>query len=417
MQTPFPLKKWIAACLLPSLILATSEIGWTGNASLLRPRGALSRDGGEASFGLKKALHSEKASPDPSLRGRFKRAWREALRAKKRVSATTVLAALLSTPLSAFHEPPPTLPPPPPEAPSEGKMATYSIVNGLMAGSVAAVKAPHGKRWRAFLFGLAGGTISAYPSFKLVEFMDEPGGSFLIRGINAYGANVVRNAHEERPFWTSLTHFRYPLGPGFLEFEAGRPRRYIADAARTATLLGGIAYGGRLDLGGFLGTGGATFLKIGRDRFQRLSGSASFDAYEMFGTVFLAEDFDGNRPKIEAHEFAHLLQSDHALLWFDGVKKWHFQWPKRGGSFRLSVNVPSYLFDLGAENGVKAFPYEERPNEKAAFLFEDIVIDDQASKDTAGVDAVDAKDGGTRSRSLLSGFSPRASISLLKQSI
>ena len=365
-------RKLLAAIVLPMFVLTAHPVAlsWAKESFCLRPAGVLARDGGK----------------------KFTKLFAKSKRAAAVATMTVLLGSpLISQPLHASER--------------NKDIAVATAGNALIGGMTALIKARKGERWRAFRYGAAGGAFSAATTLKLARLFREPGGPFVLRALNAYGANVVENADLEKPFRESLNYFQYPIGPGVLSFEKWKPRHYTLDIARTAATLSGLATADHIQGGDFFNTGGVFVFGYDESNFRKMVENAV--GFEMFGSVALDEDYvtalwhpPSYRERVMGHEVYHVFQEDRLLLTLGSLRqsKWHRKWTFKWLSFKGDASYALATTGFNETLSSLKKDHDRRPHEWEANLFEE---------------GAASHDGGFRTKMELS----RRSLLLLEKSI
>lgn len=331
-------KKILIAIVLPALITAVHPVPvvWARADFCLRPASISSRDGGRVSLTLQKELRPEGIRPGFSLKEKFKQHWNTTLQKSRRASAALVMAALLASPMTSQ----------PTRAGSIDKEERMVLAgNSLVGGILAASKAPKGKKWKAFLHGSGGGAIAGGGTIFLAdELYNLPGGPWVLRGINAYGANVIDNASSDdpgrsgNPYLASLRHFRYPVYMGEVTFEGWKPTKFTVDAARSAVFLTGLLTSRGLLLEDSFKTGVPVF-KYPWTKFTRPR--ITEGGTEVLGSVALHPDYldlGGIREEKFSNLFGHVLQNDLILVGVGETDYGQSEW-SLGKHFSFRVNL------------------------------------------------------------------------------
>jgi hypothetical protein len=257
-------------------------------------------------------------------------------------------------------------------ASADQRITVAAAINGALAGGAAALGATPGTRWRAFRYGFAGGLVAS-STLWAGDLYSKRGGPYLLRGINAYGANVVGvAAAPANPLGAALRGFAIPIGPGALVLQNGVPRRYVFDGARLAALAGGFIVG-RLD-GSKTGRLGVPVFRYGHGTADELvgDGEADHNSYGgLFNTIFLYDVKDISQEGLLAHEFYHVLQEDRAFLYRWPNPRWKVDVLRLGDAVSLRLDG-GYIATDAAALAVSTMVWVEhdrRPLEREAELF------------------------------------------------
>ena len=352
-------KPLILASLFIFLLSAClANFGWAKEDSFLRPESLRSVDGGERFHTLQNELASQKRSYfwNYKSKKKIKKILVQSRAARHAIGIATLTALL-------------TFPSPSQASSRENQIQLANTANALIGGVTAYLKAPKGKKTDSFLNGTMGGYISSYTTLKWANLYKTPGGPFLLRALNAYGANVVMNASKEEPFLESLKNFHYPLGPGILTLKEGKPSHYTLDVAESAVLIGGLVTSD-IRLKEFLKGGAPVFEYESRFILEQSPSSG----LELSGSIFLNKEYSGDRQyreEVLAHELYHVFQSDRVLVGLGAIRKWNYEW-SLGKPFSLRLNLPFVLTASGSSEVSRRWSgdHNKQPFEIEANLFE-----------------------------------------------